>query len=215
MRRLRARKPSKSALRRVLLFVGVPVVSSCLTFILLHIFVPISDSRATPLKTIVTVPAPAKVIVPVVVASAPPVRLEITNINLDTTIYAAGLTSSGNMDITESPDEVAWYQLGPKPGEIGSAVIAGHYGWKDGHGSIFNNLHMLVKGDEVSTYDTTGAKKTFVVQAIQIYNPDADATKVFISTDKKAHLNLVTCEGTWVNAQDSYSNRLVIFTDLK
>ena len=210
MSRLRSRKPSKTTLRRILLFIGVPVVSSCLTFIFLHIFIPISRIPIASVKTIVIVPTPAKV-----TASAPPVRLEIIHIKLDTTIYAAGLTSRGNMDISENPDEVAWYQLGPKPGEIGSAVVAGHYGWKDGHGSIFNNLNMLVKGDEISVYDNKGIKKTFIVQATQIYNPDADATKVFISTDKKAHLNLITCEGTWVNSEDSYSKRLVVFTDLK
>lgn len=215
MRRLRVKKPSQTALRRIVLFVGVPVISSCLTFIVLHIFVPIPHSPVVSMKTIIVVPTPAKVATPAAIPSAPPVRLEITNINLDTTIYAAGLTSSGDMDISENPDQVAWYQLGPKPGEIGSAVIAGHYGWKDGHGSIFNNLNMLVKGDEVSVYDENGIKKTFVVQATQIYDPNADATKVFISTDKKAHLNLITCEGTWVNSKDSYSNRLVIFTDLK
>ncbi|MDB5167129.1 MAG: peptidase family protein [Candidatus Saccharibacteria bacterium] len=184
-------------------------------FILLHVFVPIPYSSTPSVRTVIIVPTSPKVIKASAIVSALPVRLEITSINIDTTIYTAGLTSSGDMDISENPDEVAWYQFGPKPGEIGSAVIAGHYGWKDGHGSIFNNLHMLVKGDEVSVYDQKGVKKVFVVQATQIYNPDADATKVFVSTDKKAHLNLITCEGTWVNTKDSYSNRLVVFTDLK
>jgi LPXTG-site transpeptidase (sortase) family protein len=149
------------------------------------------------------------------VVVVPPVRLQITSIHVDTIIYDAGLTGSGDMDISENPDEVAWYQFGPKPGEIGSAVIAGHYGWKDGRGSIFNNLHTVVKGDEISVYDQKGVKKTFIVQATQLYDPQADATKVFTSTDKKAHLNLVTCEGAWVDNKNSYSNRLVVFTDLK
>jgi LPXTG-site transpeptidase (sortase) family protein len=181
----------------------------------LHIFVPASDSYVAPVKPAVTAPASPKVTELAVTAIEPPVRLEITSLKVDAIVNQAGLTSSGNMDISENPDEVAWYRLGPKPGEIGSAVIAGHYGWKNSHGSIFNNLHTLTKGDEVSTYDQNGVKQTFIVQATQIYDPQADATKVFTSTDKKAHLNLVTCEGTWVNNKDSYSNRLVVFTDLK
>ncbi len=215
MRRPSAKKPAQRTLRRLILIIGVPLVAACLTFMILHIFAPAWRSYEEPVKTDITVSASSEVTKIAAVAIEPPVRLEIPSIKIDAIIYGAGLTSTGDMDISENPDEVAWYRLGPKPGEIGSAVIAGHYGWKDGHGSIFNNLHTLVKGDEISVYDQKGVKKTFVVQATQIYDPQADATKVFTSTDKKAHLNLVTCEGTWVNNKDSYSNRLVVFTDLK
>jgi LPXTG-site transpeptidase (sortase) family protein len=178
----------------------------------LYSFVHISYSPVKPVDNITVAPSPEVVDV---VVNAIPVRLVIKSINIDTTIYEAGLSSSGDMDISENPDEVAWYKLGPKPGEIGSAVIAGHYGWKDGHGSVFNNIHLLIKGDEVSVYDAEGTETTFVVRETRIYNPEADATKVFTSTDKKAHLNLITCGGIWVNNKDSYSDRLVVFTDLK
>lgn len=215
MRRLRAKKPAKVTVRQLLIIIGVPLVAACLTFMFLHIFALASYDFIEPVKETGIVPTTPNVTKLTTVAIEPPVRLEITRIKIDATIYETGLTSTGDMDISENPDEVAWYRLGPKPGEIGSAVIAGHYGWKNDHGSIFNNLHVLVKGDEISVYDATGIKKTFVVQATQIYNPDADAKKVFISTDRKAHLNLITCGGTWVDAKNSYTNRLVVFTDLK
>jgi len=40
-----------------------------------------------------------------------------------------------------------------------------------------------------------------------------DSADVFRATDDGAHLNLITCEGTWSQAQLSYSQRLVVFTD--
>ncbi|MFZ2125250.1 MAG: class F sortase [Candidatus Saccharimonadales bacterium] len=142
-----------------------------------------------------------------------PIRLKIPAINVDTTITYAGITPDGLMDITKDPNVVAWYELGPRPGQLGSAVIAGHYGWMDEKAAIFNKLHTLSAGDEIFVVDSRGLTTAFVVTRSQKYNPDADAADVFKSNDGKAHLNLVTCNGTWDNAKQSYSNRLVIFAD--
>lgn len=143
-----------------------------------------------------------------------PVRLKISKIDVDATIDYTGLTTDGAMDIKKDPTKTAWYSLGPRPGENGSAVIAGHYGWtNDGQGAVFNKLHTLKKGDEVATIDTLGIATNFIVRDIQKYNPDADASSIFTSNDGKSHLNLVTCDGVWDNANDTYSDRLVIFTD--
>jgi LPXTG-site transpeptidase (sortase) family protein len=145
-----------------------------------------------------------------------PIRLEIPSINVDAKIYDVGLTSSGAMDVKQDITQVAWYEFGPRPGEIGSAVIAGHYGWLDsGEASVFNNLHNLNKNDEITVIDDKGLSIVFVVQNIKKFDPDADATSIFTSSDNKAHLNLITCDGTWENSQQTYSDRLVVFADKK
>jgi hypothetical protein len=51
------------------------------------------------------------------------------------------------------------------------------------------------------------------VRELRTYGPDEYASAVFRSSDGKAHLNLITCEGTWNSAQKSFSNRLVVFAD--
>jgi len=145
--------------------------------------------------------------------ASPPVRLVIAGIGVDTIIKPVELTASGDMAIDESIDSVAWYRLGPEPGEPGNAVIAGHYGWKDGQAAVFNELHTLNAGDRVTSYDESGVATTFVVRELREYSPDADATEVFRSTDGKAHLNLITCIGTWNRSQQTYTKRLVVFTD--
>lgn len=144
-----------------------------------------------------------------------PIRLKISKINVDAAIDYTGLTPDGNMDVKKDNDKVAWYSLGPRPGEIGSAVIAGHYGWFNGKGSVFNELQTLSKGDEVSVIDEKGTTSNFIVREIQKYSPDANAPEVFTSNDNKSHLNLITCNGTWDESKQTYSNRLVIFTDKK
>jgi sortase A len=163
---------------------------------------------------------PAQMIVPkgsttVIPNSGVPIRLDIPIINLSAAIDSVGLTTDGAMDIKKNPDGVAWYNLGARPGDVGSAVIAGHYGWENGHGSVFNNLHTLKVGDEVSVNDEKGKTTTFIVRDNQRYDPNADATTIFRSNDGKAHLNLITCEGVWNNTTRTYSGRLVVFADKK
>ena len=143
-----------------------------------------------------------------------PVRMRIPSINVDATILSMGLTNTGAMDTPKNAEDVAWFNLGVQPGEIGSAVIAGHYGtWKNGSGSVFDNLNTLNNGDSISIEDENGAVISFKVRDIQKYDPAADATEIFSSDDEKAHLNLITCQGLWNKDAKSFSQRLVVFTD--
>jgi sortase (surface protein transpeptidase) len=68
-------------------------------------------------------------------------------------------------------------------------------------------------GDTLTVLDDKGSTSTFVVRAVRSYDPTADATDVFTSNDGGAHLNIITCEGTWDQALLSYTKRLVVFTD--
>ena len=114
----------------------------------------------------------------------------------------------------KGPIDVAWFSLGPRPGDNGSAVITGHYGhWKNGGGSVFDDLNKLSPGDKIYVEDKKGATITFVVRELQTYGQNEFAPGVFNSGDGKAHLYLITCEGTWSSAQKTYSNRLVVFVD--
>jgi LPXTG-site transpeptidase (sortase) family protein len=151
------------------------------------------------------------------VESSPlPVRLKIPAIGVNASLDYVGLTSSGAMGVPSSPSTAAWFNLGPRPGEIGSAVIDGHFGtWKNGQTSVFDNLYKLRKGNILTVEDSSGAVITFVVTELRIYDQSQDASDVFSSSDGKAHLNLITCEGTWNVAKQSFPSRLVVFTDRK
>jgi LPXTG-site transpeptidase (sortase) family protein len=139
-------------------------------------------------------------------------RLVISNINVNTRIESVGLTKLGAMEAPKSPENVAWYNLGPVVGSIGSAVIAGHFGWKEGIPAVFDNLNKLQIGDRVYVKSVNQEVLTFVVQKTKIYDKDADTTEVFISNDKLSRLNLITCEGVWDKDSKVYSDRLVVFT---
>ena len=142
-----------------------------------------------------------------------PLRLVISKINTSSSIESVGLTTQGAMDVPKLIENVAWFKLGVHPGEIGSAVISGHYGWKNKKVSAFDKLHLLKKGDVILVEDENGVVISFVVSEIKIYAWQADSKEVFISSDGKSHLNLIACAGKWDKVAQTYSDRLVVFTD--
>lgn len=143
-----------------------------------------------------------------------PLRLKIPKIKVDSTLESVGLTVKGEVGIPKGPISAAWFNLSPRPGNNGNAVITGHYGvWKGGLPTVFNNLYKLNKGDKIYVKDDKGATTTFVVRELRTYDLKTNASEVFISKDGKAHLNLITCEGIWNKKSKSYSQRLVVFTD--
>jgi LPXTG-site transpeptidase (sortase) family protein len=143
-----------------------------------------------------------------------PIHLKILKIGVDAKIESVGLTDNGVVGTTKGPTNVTWYNLGPRPGDEGSAVITGHYGrWKNGQGSVFDNLSKLVSGDKIVVEDGDGNAVSFVVREMHRYGKNENAPEVFSSSDGKAHLNLITCDGVWIETQKTYSERLVVFAD--
>lgn len=142
-----------------------------------------------------------------------PIRLRIPKINVNAAIEHVGLTPEGAMDAPAGPDGTGWYQFGPRPGENGSAVIAGHSSWKNDIPAVFDDLYKLQPGDKIYVEDGRGVLTTFTVREIRVYNPTADAAEVFSSNDGKSYFNLITCTGTWDNVKRSSSERLVVFTN--
>ena len=168
---------------------------------------PTHPRKPLPRRTAVSAPLHQQV------QTSLPARLKIPQINVDAAIEYEGLTPNGEMATTTNPSTVAWYKLGQRPGDVGSAVISGHFGWKNNIPAAFDHLTKLQPGDRIFIEDETGMKVTFVVRAVQLYSRNDDAKSVFSSSDGKSHLNLITCEGTWNSATHNYSNRFVVFSD--
>lgn len=154
------------------------------------------------------------VVAPVVSADpADPIRIRIPTINVDAAIGSVGLTDEGAMDVPKNPVDTGWYEGGPRPGEAGSAAIAGHVDWLNGGDAVFTDLDQVKPGDMVMVENGAGEISSFVVREVRTYDPTADATEVFSSTDGESHLNLITCSGVWDTGAMQYSERLVVFTD--
>lgn len=142
-----------------------------------------------------------------------PARLQIPKIGVDTTIESVGLTTIGAMDTPAVPENVAWYQYGPRPGEKGSAVIDGHLDTEDQTAAVFKDLSTLTTGDIISVIDAEGATYTFKVKDFKYYQSNDNTGEVF-GNNQGIFLNLITCAGEWNQERDDYEERLVVFSEL-
>jgi len=140
-----------------------------------------------------------------------PVHLQIPAIAVNAAIQSVSVNSNGAMEVPTNSIDVGWFSLGPKPGERGSAVIAGHVDDKFGKAGVFANLYKLKTGDKIVVSDTKHVATVFIVRESRTY-PPGYAEEVFSRSDH-SYLNLITCDGVWDGSKKSYSKRLVVFAD--
>ncbi len=117
------------------------------------------------------------------------------------------------MDIPKDPTHVAWYNLGFKPGQAGSAVIAGHLDTARGGRSVFWDLHNLSPGDKVSVIDEAGTNLDFTISSQTSYPADKFPLQEVFASSGTATLNLITCAGTFAKSA-GYNQRLVVTATL-
>ncbi len=142
-----------------------------------------------------------------------PLTLSIPSIGVNTSIEHVGLDKEKRMDVPKDPDNVAWYNLGPRPGEQGNAVIAGHLDSTTGP-AVFYKLDQLKEGDELFVTASDQKQYRFVVTGKSAYPENEFPLQEVFGPSDIPRLNLITCKGTFNKAIKSYSHRTVIYTQL-
>ncbi len=144
----------------------------------------------------------------------PFVRLLIPAIGVNAPIESVGVQPDGTMETpAQRPwNDVGWYNSGPRPGERGSAVIAGHLDRPGGNPAVFWRLRDLRVGDSVLVVDASGKALRFHVTRFIFFQPqDAPVQDIFGNT-AGSFLNLTTCAGDWIPTQHQTALRLVVYT---
>lgn len=142
-----------------------------------------------------------------------PALIEIPAIEARAEVIQVGQTADGHMEAPVDIHTIGWYELGTKPGDTGNAVVAGHVDGLSGPGTFYH-LKKLEKGDKIYIIGTDGTQLVFKVRDKKSYAPqDAPINKIF-GGSSEAHLNLITCTGTFNNSIGHYEERLVIYADL-
>jgi sortase A len=140
-----------------------------------------------------------------------PVTLRIPKIGVDAEIAAVGVNEKGEMDVPEDTKDVGWYEPGTIPGARGQAVVAGHLDNYLGQPLVFARLAELEEGDDIYVVNENGAELRFTVTGKETYPYDMTDTSAIFGPANDSRLNLITCEGTWVQSQQSYDERTVVF----
>ena len=152
--------------------------------------------------------APPRPIGPARVAR--PVYLSIPVIGVRTRLIKLGLTAQGTLQVPASTSVAGWYTGGPRPGQVGSAVIAGHIDSYLGPG-VFFRLRLLRPGDRVYVRQAGGALAVFRVYAERSYPKDHFPTQRVYGPAPDPELRLITCGGTFDPAIGSYLNNVVVY----
>lgn len=143
-----------------------------------------------------------------------PVLLRIPAIGVLAHVQWVGVKSDGTMANPKGFADVGWFRDGAKPGERGSAVLAGHLDNGLGQKAVFFDLEKLLPDDTVIVQNDAGEELTFRVLRTRVYNvADAPVHEIF-NRDDGIYLNLITCDGAWDKNKKSYDKRLVVYTQL-
>ena len=145
--------------------------------------------------------------------SAVPVTIGIPRLRVSSRLEDLGVDSDGAMEVPADPANAGWYELGPSPGALGPAVVAGHVTWNQAP-AVFFRLAELRPGDVVQVTRTDGVVAVFEVSRVERYPKSAFPTsKVFGAIDH-AGLRLITCGGDYEQAVHRYSDNVVAFARL-
>lgn len=142
-------------------------------------------------------------------AVALPKRILIPAIGVDAGFEFVGLAADGSMDVPKDPNQVAWYRLGPRPGERGNAILAGHVDW-DGRMAVFWGLKDLQAGDLIEVVAADDKKYEFVVQWKKWYGADTAPVEDVFRQAEIGEITLITCGGEFDRKRRQYLSRLVV-----
>ena len=139
-----------------------------------------------------------------------PVTLIIPSIGVQTRLTDLGVTAGGALQVPPSTAVAGWYARGPRPGAIGSAVIAGHIDSRTGPG-VFFFLSRLRPGDRIYVRRADRTLALFRVTAVRSYAKQHFPTLAVYGPVPDAELRLITCGGTFDPATRSYLSNIVVY----
>jgi sortase (surface protein transpeptidase) len=137
-----------------------------------------------------------------------PTRLQIPAIGLDAAVVPVGLDPDGAMAIPP-PADAGWYELGPSPGESGSAVLAAHIDFNGQPGAFFN-LRSLPVGAEVVVLGEDGIGRTFTVTTREQVPKDQVDLGRYFTASGPPRLSLITCGGAFDGGAGHYQDNIIV-----
>jgi len=139
-----------------------------------------------------------------------PVALTIPAIGVRTPLERLGRTSQGTLQVPTSTTEAGWYTGSPRPGEIGSSIVAGHIDSTRG-AAVFFRLRLLRPGDLVYVRRSDRTLVVFRVYSEHMYPKSGFPTERVYGPTPDAELHLITCGGVFDQATGSYLSNVVVY----
>jgi hypothetical protein len=145
--------------------------------------------------------------------SSVPVSIGIPRLHVSSRLEDLGVDDDGVMEVPAEPANAGWYELGPSPGALGPAVVAGHVTWNQVP-AVFFRLAELRPGDVVRVTRTDGVVAVFEVTRVERYPKSSFPTDVVFGAIDHAGLRLITCGGDYEQGAHRYTDNVVAFARL-
>lgn len=142
--------------------------------------------------------------------------IKIPKLGVYARVMQVGVGDDGYVASPKNIYDAAWYTGSAKPGQSGATLIDGHVSSWDSHG-VFYDLKTLAPGDAIQIVRGDGSTLDYVVVTSRVYaddNVDMAAALTPITTGKSG-LSLVTCAGKVKPGTSDFSQRLIVFAQLK
>lgn len=137
-----------------------------------------------------------------------PVGVWIPVIEVWAQLGGLGLEEDGTLEVPSDYGATGWYVNGPRPGETGPAVVAGHVDSRDGP-AVFFRLRQLEADDLVHIVYASGYVATFRIAQLEQYGKDDFPTQRVYGDVDAPELRLITCGGAFDRSSGHYRANLV------
>jgi hypothetical protein len=144
---------------------------------------------------------------------AEPVALRIPQIGVQTSLERLRRAADGSVEVPRDPASAGWYAQGPRPGQLGPAVLLGHVDSREGP-AVFFRLHELKPGQTVVVARSDGGAATFRVTGKAQYPKDRFPTDLVYYPTLHPEIRLVTCGGTIDPRTGHYRDNIIVFAVL-
>lgn len=141
---------------------------------------------------------------------ARPLAVEIPAIGVRARLVPLGLNADGTLEVPSRFDRAGWWTGGPRPGERGPAVVAGHVDSTTGP-AVFFRIGELRRGDAVRILRRDGTSARFVVRRSAHYPKSGFPTARVYGPTRRAALRLITCSGDFNDASGHYLDNTVVY----
>jgi sortase (surface protein transpeptidase) len=141
--------------------------------------------------------------------TAPPVRVRIPSIGVDSGLEELVRAPDQSIAVPRDPSSAGWWAGGPRPGQVGPAVILGHVDSRTGP-AVFFRLKELTAGDEVLVDRADGTTARFLVTSSDRFQKAEFPSELVYYPTLEPELRLVTCGGPIDPSTGHYRDNVVL-----
>ncbi|PAY22945.1 sortase [Dietzia natronolimnaea] len=120
------------------------------------------------------------------------------------------IRDDGTLEEPDDWDDVGWFADGPRPGERGPTVFAGHVDSTSGPAVFFRVLE-LSRGDLVEVSAADGSIHIYRVDRVEDHPKDDFPTREVFGLSPEDELRLITCTGEFDSSDRRYLDNRVVF----